>query len=68
MLGSILTEREVVRARTGAVRAAVGYTNMDHMSKSSELWSILEAISRLPSISVTNLGLKTFFQEIVYLK
>ena len=41
VLGSILTGREVARARQGAVRAAAGYTNMDHMSKSLELRSIL---------------------------
>ena len=41
MLGNILTGREVVRARQGAVRAAAGYANMDHMSKRFELRSIL---------------------------
>ena len=64
----MLAGKIVMKAGKGVVRAGTEYNNMDHMNKHFQFCSILQAISRLPSISTTNIGLMVFFQEIVLLK
>ena len=52
----------------GATKAGKIYNNMDHMDKKIFRFTPpFKAISRLLGISVTNLDLMVFFQEIVYL-
>ena len=42
--------------------------NIDYMDKKFYFHLILQAISRLVSISIVNLGLMVFFQEMIYLE
>ena len=41
LLGNILKEKDVMRAGKGAVRAGIGYNNMDHMDKKFYFFAIL---------------------------
>ena len=50
----------------GLTRSGKGYNNMDHMDKNFYFRSIVQVISRLLSISITNLDLIMFFQKITY--
>ena len=60
LLGLLLMMKVVGKRVTRAVK---GYYNMVHMDKNFWLPSILQAISRILSISITNLGLMVFLKR-----
>ena len=61
LVASVLTAKSVLRAEKGVVRTWRGYSSISHMDKNFYFGSVIYAISRLRSISVTNLGLMPYF-------
>ena len=64
ILRNILTGKGVMRAAERVGRAGRGYNAIDHTGENFQIQFILGAISRLLGISIKNLDLMVFIQEI----